>query len=67
MNLLPFAISALRHPSEGVYLGDGIPHVAEKLAIKIRNEDFIEMGELLPEFWSPSKGEEGDASREIKD
>ena len=64
-NLLPLAHHSLRSPAEGVYLGDGIPPVPEKLATKIRKGDFVEMGELLPEFWSP-RGDECDSGRETK-
>lgn len=64
-NLLPLAHHSLQSPSEGVYLGDGIPPVPEKLAAKIRRGEFVEMGELLPEFWSP-RGDEGESGRESK-
>lgn len=62
-NLLPLAHSSLRTASEGVYLGEGVPPVPDKLAAKIRKGEFVEMGELLPEFWSP-RGEESDANRD---
>ena len=64
-NLLPFAGDNLRIPSVGVYIGDGIPPVPDKLATKIRKGEFVEMGELLPEFWS-LKGEDGEPSRDNK-
>ena len=64
-NLLQFVGEDLKLPSEGVYVGDGIPPVPEKLAAKIRRGEFIELGELLPEFWTV-KGEDGDPSREQK-
>ena len=35
---------------EGVYVGDGRPPIPAKLAQKIRLWEFIDMGELLPEF-----------------
>ena len=60
-NLLPLAHSSLRTASEGVYLG--VPPVPDKLAAKIRKGEFVEMGELLPEFWS-QRGEESDANRD---
>lgn len=47
-------------PDTGAYLGEGLPPVPDKLAAKIRKGEFVEMGELLPEFWSPAKG--GDES-----
>ena len=38
-------------PSAGVYVGDGMLPVPAKLAGRIKRWDYIEMGELLPEFW----------------
>ena len=61
-NLLPLAHPSLQRPAKGVYLGDGIPPVPEKIAAKIRKGEFIEMGELLPEFWSP-RGDDSDLGR----
>ena len=58
-NLLPYANASLQHQMVGAYVGDGLPPVPPKLAAKIRRWEFIEMGELLPEFWA-SKDEEGD-------
>lgn len=63
-NLLPLAHHSLHRPTEGVYVGDGIPPVPEKVATKIKKGEFVEMGELLPEFWSPR--EDGDSGREAK-
>ena len=57
-NLLPSANATLKLP-KGVYVGEGIPPVPAKLAAKIRNGEYVDMGELLPEFWSGSKDEEG--------
>ena len=37
-------------PGAGAYVGDGMPPVLAKLVLKIRRWEFIEMGELLPEF-----------------
>ena len=61
-------------PESGVYLGEGLPPVPVKLAVKIRKGEFVEMGELLPEFWSSTKGEEelgketkGRKSRKVTD
>ena len=39
----------------GAYMGEGFPPV---LASKVRQGDFIEMGELLSEFWSTPREEE---------
>ena len=64
-NLLPFVRENLKLQSEGVYVGDGIPTVPEKLATKIRRGEFIDIGELLPEFWT-LKGEDGEAGRDTK-
>lgn len=63
-NLLPLANSALTRPSQGVYLGDGLPPVPAKLAAKIRRGDFVEMGELLPEFWSSMRDEGSDPRKD---
>ena len=38
-------------PAAGAYVGDGMPPVPAKLAAKVRRWEFVEMGELLPEFW----------------
>ena len=45
-------------PMAGAYVGDGMPQVPAKLAAKIRRWEFVEMGELLPEFWAGPKEEE---------
>ena len=37
-------------------MGDGIPPVPVKLAARIRKGEFIDMGELLPKFWSTPRG-----------
>ena len=39
----------------GVYVGEGMPSVPAKLAAKIRRGTYVDMGELLPEFWSPTR------------
>ena len=41
----------------GAYVGDGMPPVPAKLAAKIWRWEFVEMGELLPEFWAGPKEE----------
>ena len=53
MNLLPLPHHSLKSPADGIYLGEGVPPVPEKLTVKIRKGEFVEMGELLLEFWSP--------------
>ena len=39
-------------PLEGVYVGDGVPPVPQKLAEHIQRGGYMEMRELLLEFWS---------------
>lgn len=42
-----------------VYIGEGLPPVPQKLVDRIQKGEFIEMCELLPEFWiAPREGEE---------
>ena len=60
LNLLPLASPTLRLPTAGAYVGDGMPPVPAKLAAKIRRWEFVEMGELLPEFWVAPRDGEGD-------
>ena len=48
----------------GIYVGDGLPPVPAKLAAKILQWEFVEMQELLPEFWAEGAGSsKGTASR----
>ena len=49
-NLLPLSGTDGGNIGEGVYVGDGRPPVPTKLAQKIRRWEFVDMGELLPEF-----------------
>ena len=49
----------------GVFMGDGLPPVSAKLADKIGKGEFVEMFELLPEFWT-NQGGEGDANKQVK-
>ena len=58
-NLLPAANESLSLPSNGVYVGDGLVPVPAKLAARIREGNFIDMGELLPEFWCHTREEDG--------
>ncbi len=53
-----------RVPTAGAYVGNGMPPVPAKLVNKIRTLEFIEMGELLPEFWVGPKEAEGDVGKE---
>ena len=56
-NLLPSASPALARPSGGVYMGEGISPVPARLAERICQGEYVDMGELLPEFWSGQKDE----------
>ena len=56
-NLLPSASPALARPSGGVYMGKGISPVPARLAERICRGEYVDMGELLPEFWSGQKDE----------
>ena len=49
-NLLPAFTAKGGMVGEGVYVGDGRPPIAPKLAQRIRRWEFVDMGELLPEF-----------------
>ena len=49
-NLLPLANMKGSNVVEGVYVGDGRPPIPAKLAQKIQRWEFVDMGELLPEF-----------------
>lgn len=40
-------------------MGEGFPPIPAKLASKICQGDFIEMGELLSEFWSTPREDDG--------
>ena len=48
----------------GTYVGDGMPPVPARLAAKIQRWEFVEMGELLPEFWAGLKEPEGGPAKE---
>ena len=61
----PLASAELAPVSEGVYIGDGLPPVPTKLAAKIRKGELVEMGELLPEFWS-SHREDIEGKHDVK-
>ena len=51
-NLLPTGGGRPRADKRGVYVGEALPPVPRKLADKIQAWEFIEMTELLPEFWA---------------
>ena len=51
-NLLPAAGNVgASAPSTGVSIGEGLPPLPLELAEKIRRWEYIDMSELLPEFW----------------
>ena len=61
-NLLPWAGgSGDGSFNTGVYIGEGLPQVPQELAERIRRWEFIDMVELVPEFWgsTPSTKEPG--------
>ena len=63
-NLLPWSLSAApTDRSCGVYVGEGLPPVPLKLADRIRRHEFIDMAEMLPEFWPMAKSEEGEPKK----
>ena len=55
LNLLPISSSRVLTPSSGIYVGEGLPPVPPKLAAKIMRWEFVDMAEMLPEFWSNTK------------
>ena len=61
-NLLPQANTGLASIPQGVYVGEGLPPVPAKVAAKIRQGDFVDMTELLPEFWALPRDEDGGKS-----
>ena len=54
-------------PSAGppTHIGEGLPPVPARLVAKILRHEFVEMHELLPEFWQDQKegGKAGDMPR----
>ena len=55
-NLLAVGGSGPASGSPGVYVGEGLPPVPIKLAERIQRWDFVEMAELLPEYWGVVPG-----------
>ena len=48
----------------GMYVGDGLPPVPKRMVDRINKGEYIEMGDLLPEFWvAPREGEEAAAQK----
>ena len=60
LNLLPISSSRVPTPSSGIYVSEGLPPVPPKLAAKIMRWEFVDMAEMLPEFWSNTKSEDED-------
>ena len=60
-NLLPMAPCHLSLPWSGIHAGEGLPSVLSKLAEKIRGREFIEMSEMLPEFWTQARFDEAES------
>ena len=54
------------HSLSGVFIGDGLSPVPAKLVTKILRRDFVEMGELLPEFHALSRDEDGASRSDTK-
>ncbi len=50
--------SAAPGAAVGIHVGEGRPPVPRKLADKIWRWEFVDMAELLPEFWSQGRDEE---------
>lgn len=58
LNLLPLLSTRVLPPAAGVYVGEGLPPVLPKLAAKILWWEFVDMAEMLPEYWSGAKSKE---------
>ena len=60
-NMLPWArLEPTPDPQGGVYVGEGLPPVPQKIADRICRGEFVDMAEMLPEFWPVTGTEEGD-------
>ena len=63
-NLLPWIQpEPTADPHGGVYVGEGLPPVPVKLAERIRRWDYVDMAELLPEFWPVAKPDDTDGRK----
>ena len=61
VNLLPLAGSGSSpQTAGGVYVGEGLPPVPRRLADKICRWEFVDMAEMLPEFWPQLRDEDAD-------
>ena len=48
---------------KATFLGDSLPPIPAKLTERICRWEYIDMSDLLPEFWPDQKAEEGTAKR----
>ena len=64
-NISPWSQSgfAFGFALSGVYVGEGLPPIPQKLVDKIRHREYVEMAEMPPEFWPLGKGEEKESKR----
>ncbi len=62
-NLLPLSTPQPASTLNGVYVGEGLPPVPAERAEKIRKWEYVEMAELLPEFWNSLKEESSETRR----
>ena len=63
-NLLPWLLPEMTpDPQGGIYVGEGLPPVPLKLAVRIRRHEFVKMAEILPEFWPVAKPEESELKK----
>ncbi len=63
LNLLPLSLAHVLPPTGGVYVGEGLLPIPPKLAAKILKWEFVEMAEMLPEYWPGAKPDEDIAKR----
>ena len=49
-------VASHQQKQSATYVGDGLPPVPAKLAARIVKWEFIQMHELLPEFWMEGEG-----------
>ena len=48
----------------GTYVDDGLPPVPQRMVDRVHKGEYIEMGDMLPEFWvAPREGKEATAQR----
>ena len=54
-NLLSVGGDSQSSKLPGLYVGEGLPPVPVKLVEKIHTWEFVEMAELLPEYWGSTQ------------